>query len=192
MARPAPCPPAATCIASTADGDEPVCYRAGMHASPLRISIPDEDALHLLAADVARAIPEGVFVALSGDLGAGKTTFVKALAAALGIDPTEVISPTFGLIHEHVAPRGTLVHADLYRLGDPAELGEIGWDDAVAGATWVMLEWPDRLGAALPPTRLDIGIEIDGPTARTFTFVGHDAATAAAVETLGRRIPPQA
>jgi tRNA threonylcarbamoyl adenosine modification protein YjeE len=154
----------------------------------LEVAVHDESSLRRLAAEVADLLPPGAFVALTGDLGAGKTTFTKAVAAALGIDPDEVVSPTFGLIHEHVAPRGTLVHADLYRLGDPAELGETGWDDAVAAATWVMLEWPERLGDALRADRIDVAIAIDGPTARTVTFTARGAAHAALVGELGRRI----
>lgn len=162
-----------------------------MHATApptLEVAVHDEAALRRLAAAVADVLAAGTFVALTGDLGAGKTTFTKAVAAALGIDPDEVVSPTFGLIHEHAAPRGTLVHADLYRLRDPAELAETGWDDAIAAATWVMLEWPDRLGDALPADRIDVAIAIDGPTARTITFTARGAPHAALVGDLGRRI----
>jgi tRNA threonylcarbamoyladenosine biosynthesis protein TsaE len=150
----------------------------------VRVAIADEHALPALAAALATALPEGSFVALRGDLGAGKTTFVKAVAAAAGIDPTEVVSPTFGLIHEHVGPRGHLVHADMYRLTCPDELAETGWDDAIDRATWVFLEWPERIGPALPAHRLDVTIEIDGPTARTFTLTAHGPAATAVVSAL--------
>jgi tRNA threonylcarbamoyl adenosine modification protein YjeE len=136
----------------------------------LAIDVADEAALAPLARTLLTALPRGGFVALTGDLGAGKTTFVKAVAAAAGIDPTEVVSPTFGLIHVHEGPRGRLVHADLYRLADVADLHETGWDDAVAAAACTLVEWPERIAAALPADRLDVSIAITGPTARTFTF----------------------
>jgi tRNA threonylcarbamoyl adenosine modification protein YjeE len=151
----------------------------------VQVTVADEADLARLAGSVAALLPPRAFVALHGDLGAGKTTFVKAVAAALGIDPTEVVSPTFGLIHEHVGPHGLLVHGDMYRLSAPADLAETGWHDAVSGAACVFLEWPKRVAAALPDERIDVTITIDGPTARTFEFVGHGAIAARVVDALG-------
>ncbi|MFM8953702.1 MAG: tRNA (adenosine(37)-N6)-threonylcarbamoyltransferase complex ATPase subunit type 1 TsaE [Planctomycetaceae bacterium] len=144
-------------------------------------AVPDESALPRLAAAVAAALPARAFVALHGDLGAGKTTFVKQVAAAVGIDPTEVVSPTFGLIHEHHGSDRRIVHADMYRLTGAADLPETGWDDAVAGPCQTFVEWPERIAAALPADRLDVAISIDGPTARTFSFTPTGPAHAAAV-----------
>jgi tRNA threonylcarbamoyladenosine biosynthesis protein TsaE len=160
---------------------------AAIDPPSLRVPVADEQALPALAAALAAALPVGSFVALRGDLGAGKTTFVKAVAAAAGIDPSEVVSPTFGLIHEHVGPHGRLVHADMYRLTTPDELAETGWDDAVGRATWVFLEWPEHLGPALPAERLDVTIEIDGPTARTVTLTAHGPGATAVVHALAAR-----
>ena len=156
-----------------------------MHRPLPSITIPiaAEADLAPLAAALVAALPAAAFVALRGDLGAGKTTFVKAVAAAAGIDPAEVVSPTFGLIHEHEGPRGRLVHADMYRLGDAGDLRETGWEDAVTGPGWVFLEWPDRIGTALPTDRLDIEIAITSPTGRSFACTSrgprHDAVIAA-------------
>lgn len=146
------------------------------------VSIADEAELEPLARRLVSLLPRPAFVALHGDLGAGKTTFVKACAARAGIDPGEVISPTFGLVHEHVGTDATLLHADMYRLMGPDDLHELGWGDAVARATWAFVEWPERIADALPPDRLDVTITIDSPTARTFRFVGRGAAHAAAVD----------
>ena len=151
------------------------------------ITIPDEAALEHLATALAAALPDHAFVALSGDLGAGKTTFVKAFAAAVGIPPADVVSPTFGLVHEHASPAGMLLHADMYRLAGPDDLHEVGWQDAVARARWVLVEWPERIGAAVPAERLDVTIAIDSPTARTFTFTGHGSAHQAALPCLLER-----
>jgi tRNA threonylcarbamoyl adenosine modification protein YjeE len=156
---------------STVDGDVP---------PTLTVAVPDEAALAPLAQRLVAALPPRAFVTLEGDLGAGKTTFVKAVAAAIGIDPTEVVSPTFGLIHVHDLPAAhsqpapevpeRLVHADLHRLSGAGELAEIGWEDATAGLCWVFVEWPSRAPKALPADRLDITISIDSETARTFQF----------------------
>ena len=91
-------------------------------------------------------------ITLSGDLGAGKTTFARALIRHLAGDPTvEVPSPTFTLMQAYELPRFPLVHADLYRFGDPAELVELGFDDLPADAV-MLLEWPDR-GRRAPAAR---------------------------------------
>lgn len=155
------------------------------------LSVEDEPALGRLAARLAGALEARAVVTLSGDLGAGKTTFVKALAAAVGVDPAEVTSPTFGLIHVHESPAASgardpvrLVHADMYRLSTPAELAETGWGDAIAGDAWVLVEWPERIAVALPADRIDVAIEITSPTARILTFTGRGAAAAAIVRRL--------
>jgi tRNA threonylcarbamoyl adenosine modification protein YjeE len=167
---------------STADGDVPPTVTPS-----LTVAVPDEAALAPLARRLAAAIPARAFIAIEGDLGAGKTTFVKTVAAAMGIDPTEVVSPTFGLIHVHGVPAAhdrptrevpeRLVHADLYRLSGAGDLAEIGWEDATAGRCWVFVEWPSRAADALPADRLDIAIHIDSETARTFRFTPRGAFT---------------
>jgi tRNA threonylcarbamoyladenosine biosynthesis protein TsaE len=161
------------------------------------IRVGDEQALGQLAARLAAVLPPRTLVTLAGDLGAGKTTFVKAVAAATGIDPAEVTSPTFGLIHVYQPPAATaaggrperIVHADMYRLADSGELAETGWDDAIAGAGWVFVEWPERIAAALPAERIDLAIGIESPAARTLTFTGRGAEAAASVRRLAASAP---
>jgi tRNA threonylcarbamoyl adenosine modification protein YjeE len=153
------------------------------------LQVGDEQALVRLAARLAAVLPSRAVVTLTGDLGAGKTTFVKAVAAAVGLDPADVTSPTFGLIHVHQPPAAAgrperIVHADMYRLADSRELAETGWDDAIAGAGWVFVEWPERVAAALPAERIDLGIGIDSPSARTLTFRGRGAEAVAIVRGL--------
>jgi tRNA threonylcarbamoyl adenosine modification protein YjeE len=148
------------------------------------VAVDSEAALAAVAGRLAAALPPRAFVALTGELGAGKTTFVKAMAAAAGLDPGGIVSPTFGLIHVHDVPGAAgckIVHADLYRLSDAADLGEIGWEDAIAGPGWVFVEWPQRIAPALPRERLDIAIGIDGEQSRTLTFTGRGPAYAAAI-----------
>ena len=146
----------------------------GGGAAALVVPLADESGLSAVAAALAGALPARACLALDGDLGAGKTTLVKALAAAAGIDPATVVSPTFGLIHLHDLAvghaAGRLVHADLYRLAGPADLDEIGWEELLAAPGWLAVEWPSRAGGALPADRLDVSIAIVGPTARTLSF----------------------
>jgi tRNA threonylcarbamoyladenosine biosynthesis protein TsaE len=157
-----------------------------------RLRVSDEQALGRLAIRLAAGLPPRMLVTLAGDLGAGKTTFVKAVAAAVGIDPAEVTSPTFGLIHVHEPPAATnagrhperIVHADMYRLTDSGELAETGWDDAIAGAGWVFVEWPERIAATLPAERIDLAIGIESPSARELTFTGRGVEAAAIVRRL--------
>ena len=117
-----------------------------------------EDQTADVARQLATTLEAGAVLLLSGNLGAGKTAFVRGLADGLGVDPDEVSSPTFTLVHEYRGGRLTLYHADLYRLEKVAteELGleEMGISDGV-----LAIEWPDRLAHALPGAR-NIQIEI--------------------------------
>src|ERR1700736_5749644 len=124
------------------------------------VVLPDEQATRRLAVDVANALKPGDLVTLSGDLGAGKTTFARALIRYLADDETtEVPSPTFTLMQSYELPRFQVVHVDLYRTSGTAELAELGFDDLPEG-TVVLLEWPDRAGTRLPPDRLDIALTV--------------------------------
>ena len=111
--------------------------------------LPDEEATALLGEDIAAALQPGNVVALKGDLGAGKTTLARALVRALAADPTlEVPSPTFTLVQAYET-RLPVAHFDLYRVGSPAELDELGFSDAAADGV-VLIEWPERAGDRLP------------------------------------------
>src|SRR5205823_5842480 len=110
-------------------------------SSSFSVTLPDEHATRRLAIDVANALQRGDFVTLSGDLGAGKTTFARMLIRHLAGDPAiEVPSPTFTLMQIYDLPRFPLVHADLYRLSGSAELAEPGLDGPPEGCV-VLPEW---------------------------------------------------
>jgi tRNA threonylcarbamoyladenosine biosynthesis protein TsaE len=116
-----------------------------------------------LAKDLARSLVAGDVLLLSGNLGAGKTAFVRGLAEGLGLDPEEVSSPTFTLIHEYRGGTLTLYHADLYRL-DRAATDDLGLEELQRGV--LAIEWPDRLTHTLPGAR-HVSIEIlDGDERR--------------------------
>jgi tRNA threonylcarbamoyl adenosine modification protein YjeE len=152
------------------------------------VTLADETATARFAADIAMALEPGDLVTLSGDLGAGKTTFARALIRLLaGDDTIEVPSPTFTLIQDYELPRFPLVHADFYRLGGATELAELGFDD-LPEATVVLLEWPDRAAGALPPDRLDITFTLApqlGANVRNARIVGYGA-FAARAERIGQ------
>ena len=91
-------------------------------------------------------------ITLAGDLGAGKTTLVQAIAHGLGItDP--VTSPTYALVQSYASPKGTLHHLDLYRLRDASQLAQLGWYELLNERAIVCVEWPDRAGDELPVLR---------------------------------------
>jgi len=104
-----------------------------------------------LARRLASELKAGDVVCLEGDLGAGKTTFVQGLAAALGV-PGRVTSPTFCIVQEHQGPAVLLVHMDLYRLTGEDDVLAIGWEDYLARGAILVIEWPERAGSLIPPT----------------------------------------
>jgi tRNA threonylcarbamoyladenosine biosynthesis protein TsaE len=111
---------------------------------------------------LGQAICRGVAIALTGDLGTGKTTLIQGLARGLGVDEAYYItSPTFTIINEYPAGDFRLCHLDLYRLADPEELDYIGFSDLLTPATILAVEWPDMLRASGFDFDLDICLEYD-------------------------------
>lgn len=141
-----------------------------------RIALPDEHATERLAADIAAILQPGDTISLSGDLGAGKTTFARNLIRRIADDQRlEVPSPTFTLIQTYDLPRATIAHIDLYRVGDQAELDELGLDDLPPG-TVSLIEWPDRAWRRLPAERFDIAFALapaHGAAAREVRIAGY-------------------
>jgi tRNA threonylcarbamoyladenosine biosynthesis protein TsaE len=113
-----------------------------------RFTSSSEAETRAVAARLAAELQPGAVLLLSGDLGAGKTAFVRGLAEGLGIDPDEVTSPTFTLVHEYRGGRLPLIHVDLYRL-DRADLDEIGLDQDLAALGVIAVEWSERLSRRL-------------------------------------------
>jgi tRNA threonylcarbamoyl adenosine modification protein YjeE len=153
-----------------------------------RVDLPDEAATRGLAQELAGMIGAGDLVTLSGDLGAGKTTFARALIRCLSGDPElEAPSPTFTLMQVYETEAFPIVHADLYRVKDASELAELGWDEAAEGAL-VLVEWAERAGPALATDRLDIAFHMDskrGPDFRRAEIVGHGGAASRLVRLRG-------
>jgi tRNA threonylcarbamoyl adenosine modification protein YjeE len=144
--------------------------------SSFAVVVPNEAALQRLVVDIAMALQPGDLITLSGDLGAGKTTFARALIRHLAEDPEiEVPSPTFTLMQLYELQRFTVVHADLYRLSGPGELAELGFEDLPDSAV-ILVEWPDRAAGFLPPDRLDLAFTLApnlGPEVRNIRITGY-------------------
>jgi len=105
-----------------------------------------------------RASHAPLLVALSGDLGTGKTTLVQSICEGYGVTG-EVTSPTFALVQEYEAPRSPVYHLDLYRLDRPEQLDALAWDEILSARALVLVEWPDRAGERLPGGRVTLSLQ---------------------------------
>jgi len=128
------------------------------------------------------ARPNDVF-ALWGELGAGKTVLARGIAAGLGIDPTEISSPTFIIQREHRGGRMSMFHIDLYRL-EGADLTSTGWEESLEAGGVTVIEWPDRAGEALPDDRVDVRLEQIADTKRRVVVAATGRRSAPIVEEL--------
>lgn len=129
--------------------------------STIRFELPDEDATAELARDLAPSIRDGGVVYLRGELGAGKTTFARALLRALGVGE-RVKSPTYSLLERYSVGGRDAFHLDLYRIADAGELEWLGLDELDAAEAIVLVEWPERGGGALPAADLEVLLEHHG------------------------------
>jgi tRNA threonylcarbamoyladenosine biosynthesis protein TsaE len=137
----------------------------------------DERDTDRFGAALAKVLPKGAVVALVGTLGAGKTRLVQAVAKAVGIEPSEVLSPTFVMVHEYrvqdsghrVQPSVSVIyHIDAYRIRDDDEFRELGPEEYFESDGWTFIEWADRVADCLPREYLEIKIDVTGPTTRRF------------------------
>ena len=133
-----------------------------------------EEETQAVARQLATTLRAGDVVLLSGNLGAGKTAFARGLAEGLGIDPGEVSSPTFTLIHEYRGGRLTLYHVDLYRL-DSAATGDLGLEEMGVADGVLAIEWPERLSHSLAGATT-VTMEIVGETSRRITIPSDSSA----------------
>lgn len=127
----------------------------------MRFTIVSEQAMAAFGGRLAAALDDGLCITLSGPLGAGKTTLVRALLRGLG-HAGAVKSPTYTLLESYEIGGRRLHHLDFYRLADPAELEYIGLRDLLEPGVVCLIEWPERAGDQLPPVDLAITIAIDG------------------------------
>jgi len=132
------------------------------------------EATERVGAALGGCVRAGDLIGLIGDLGAGKTLLVRAMAGGLGVPPSvRVTSPTFTIINEYRGGALPLFHADLYRIESVTELEEIGLDEICRrGEGVVAVEWSDRV-PALPEDHLEVRIEITGDSSRELRVIGH-------------------
>lgn len=119
-----------------------------------------EDSIAQVAQELIQAAPGKVW-AIYGSMGAGKTTLIKALVKELGSRDLAG-SPTFGLVNEYADPEGHSLafHFDFYRLENPEEVLDIGFEDYLKSNAWIFMEWPERIASFLPEDRWELKIEL--------------------------------
>jgi tRNA threonylcarbamoyladenosine biosynthesis protein TsaE len=110
----------------------------------------DERELAAEGLALGQALPAGSVVAFEGDLGAGKTTFIQAIARGLGV-VAPATSPTYALVHRYHGRRGPVFHLDCYRLRAADESVDVDWEGVLGEGDAILIEWPERAGAWLPP-----------------------------------------
>jgi len=132
------------------------------------VSSHSEAETRAIARDLAGRLEPDAIVLLTGELGAGKTAFVKGLAEGLGVDPSDVTSPTFTLVQEYRGGRLTLYHIDLYRLS-PREVDDLGLDELTASGGVVAIEWADRW-TDLPDAVTRVALQAVGEDERSISI----------------------
>ena len=149
-----------------------------MHAmARFVIETPDAESTQRVGRALALELEPGTFVALEGDLGAGKTCFVRGMAAGVGCDTAQVHSPTFTVMHRYGGSLCDLIHIDAYRIHSAEELRDAGFEGAHTDAI-VAIEWPDRARGALVGRTVRVRLEATGETTRRIE-VDDDAGTLA-------------
>jgi tRNA threonylcarbamoyladenosine biosynthesis protein TsaE len=135
----------------------------------------DESALQAWGRILGETVSPPLFLALSGELGAGKSVLARAIARGAGVHGT-LPSPTFNLMFRYPADRGVdVVHLDLYRLERPDQVRELGWRELGGMDEIVIVEWPERAAALLPADRWDVRLEHAGAELRRLSAVAHGA-----------------
>lgn len=141
----------------------------------VELALRDAIATDTLGAALARALgavgPGLTVLYLQGELGAGKTTCVRSLLRALGVEGP-IRSPTYTLVEAYELPRGAAVHVDLYRLQGAAEVEELGLRDYVDGGCLLLVEWPDKGGRALAPADVELRLTYDRDARRVRLSAG--------------------
>ena len=129
------------------------------------VLVTGEAAMRELGAALAHSLPTRAVVTLSGELGVGKSVLARAMLHALG-HVGHVPSPTYAIVESYALPGRHVAHLDLYRLADPGELHDIGFDDVVDAHDTLLVEWPERGGTLLPAADVEIVVEHAGEGAR--------------------------
>jgi tRNA threonylcarbamoyladenosine biosynthesis protein TsaE len=160
------------------------------HHGFMQITTHSDEETRTFGEALGQLLQPGDVLGLSGKLGAGKTTLSQGIGLGLGVDEP-VSSPTFALVHEYRG-RVTVWHLDTYRVASLDELIDLSWDDLLAGGGVVLVEWPERIAAALPPDRLDLALTYGPGDTRVLTLAPHGDRMRQLVDTLQHRFPSTA
>ena len=134
------------------------------------ISIRSEEELPEVADALLNALGDRTVVALRGEMGAGKTTLIRAVAEALGVED-QVTSPTFALVNQYEGANGErLFHFDFYRIDDEREAFDLGYEEYFYSGDLCFVEWPEKIESLLPEVVAEVRIRVDSPTERTFVI----------------------
>lgn len=135
-----------------------------------KLIIPSLGQIDEVASTFLRMTGEKQIMAFSGDLGAGKTTFIQAICRQLGVD-TDVNSPTFSLINEYFTEAGeSIYHFDLYRIDDPVELFDMGYEEYFYSGRRCMIEWPEKAEHLIPEEAVRVQIRVLPDQSRVLLF----------------------
>lgn len=135
------------------------------------ISIHSEEELPEVAEALLDALNGRTVVALRGEMGAGKTTLIRSVADALGVED-QVTSPTFALVNQYEGANGErLFHFDFYRIEDEREAFDLGYEEYFYSGDLCFVEWPEKIESLLPEEVVEVRIRVDSPTERTFEIV---------------------
>jgi tRNA threonylcarbamoyladenosine biosynthesis protein TsaE len=160
------------------------------HNNACLINLPDAAATRALGAELARGLAPGLQLHLHGELGAGKTTLVQGLLAALG-HSGRVKSPTYTLVEVYELSRLNLYHFDFYRFRDGDEWRDAGFSEVFGGDAICMVEWPEKAGDGLPHPDIDITLHVNAePDTRRALIVAHTTAGAQCCASLAASFSP--
>ncbi|QNE39178.1 tRNA (adenosine(37)-N6)-threonylcarbamoyltransferase complex ATPase subunit type 1 TsaE [Hymenobacter sp. NBH84] len=136
-------------------------------AQDLIITIPSLEALPEAAAALRAHLGVATVLCFEGEMGAGKTTFIKVLCESMGVPTDEISSPTFSLVNEYRdAQNRPVYHFDFYRLNDPQEAAQMGAQEYFDSGYLCLIEWPSRIADLLPPDHLLLTLTVTGPSSR--------------------------
>lgn len=136
-------------------------------------SLVSIDTIELTANELITASQGNRIWLFSGEMGAGKTTVIKAIGKLLGVKES-MASPTFSIVNEYRTSNGTLFHFDFYRLKNEQEAYDIGVDEYFESGNYCFIEWPEKLETLIPESYFKITLQVQSPTTRTIEYAIHD------------------
>lgn len=135
----------------------------------MNIQINSQEDLKSAARQLLEFAAEEKIFLFEGDMGAGKTTFIKVICEVLGVEDL-VSSPTFSIVNEYLSKDGKIYHFDFYRIKDLQEAYDIGYEEYFYSGDRCLIEWPERIALLLPEHHVNVDIQVTGPEQRLITL----------------------